>query len=71
MKDLPVQINEKMSIFDNASVEKQIKHRDSVVKVDANFLRGTPAIADDERGPRRMTSEVLSLNAVTTGPATF
>jgi len=63
MKDLPVQINEKMSIFDNASVEKQIKHRDSVV-------RGTPAIADDERGPRRMTSEVLS-HAVTTGPATF
>ena len=45
MKDVPVQINEKMSIFDNASVEKQIKHRDSLVKVDANFLRGALAIA--------------------------
>ena len=58
MKDVPVQINETMSIFDNASVEKQIKRRDSAVKVDANLLRGTAATAyadtraapDDIRG---------------------
>ncbi len=48
MKNAPGQINENMSIFDKASVEKQIKRRDSAVKVDANFLRGTAAIAYTE-----------------------
>ena len=45
MKETTVQIDGMMSIFDDAGVEKQIKHRDGVMKVDANFLSGTAAIA--------------------------
>jgi Cu2+-exporting ATPase len=48
MKETTVQIDGMMSIFDDAGVEKQIKRRDGVVKVDANFLSGTATIVYDE-----------------------
>jgi P-type Cu2+ transporter len=48
MKEATVQIDGMMSIFDGAGVEKQIKRRDGVVKVNANFLSGTATIAYDE-----------------------
>jgi len=37
-----------MSIFDGAGVEKQIKRRDGVVRVGANFLGGTSTVVYDE-----------------------
>ena len=37
-----------MSIFDGAGVEKQIRRRDGVVRVDVNFLSGTATVAYDE-----------------------
>ena len=48
MKETTVQIDGMMSIFDDAGVEKQIKRRDGVVKVDANFLSGSATIVYDE-----------------------
>ncbi|MEO7648561.1 MAG: heavy metal translocating P-type ATPase [Gemmatimonadaceae bacterium] len=48
MKETTVQIDGMMSIFDDAGVEKQIKRRDGVVRVEANFLSGTATIAYDE-----------------------
>jgi Cu2+-exporting ATPase len=48
MKETTVQIDGMMSIFDDAGVEKQIKRRAGVVKVDANFLSGTATIVYDE-----------------------
>ena len=48
MKTTTVQIDGMMSIFDDAGVEKQIKRRDGVVRVDANFLSGTATIVYDE-----------------------
>ena len=48
MKETTVQIDGMMSIFDDAGVEKQIKRRDGVVRVDANFLSGTATIVYDE-----------------------
>ena len=48
MKETTVQIDGMMSIFDGAGVEKQIKRRDGVVRVDANFLSGTATIVYDE-----------------------
>ena len=48
MKETTVQIEGMMSIFDAAGVEKQIKRRDGVVRVDANFLNGTATIVYDE-----------------------
>jgi len=48
MKETTVQINGMMSIFDDAGVEKQLKRRDGVVRVDANFLSGTATIVYDE-----------------------
>jgi len=48
MKETTVQIDGMMSIFDDAGVEKQIKRRDGVVSVDANFLSGTATIVYDE-----------------------
>ena len=47
MKETTVQIDGMMSIFDGAGVEKQIKRRDGVVRVDANFLSGTATIVYD------------------------
>lgn len=44
MNETTVQIDGMMSIFDDAVVEKQIKRRDGVVRVDANFLSGTATI---------------------------
>jgi Cu2+-exporting ATPase len=48
MKETTVQIDGMMSIFHDAGVEKQIKRRDGVVRVDANFLSGTATIVYDE-----------------------
>ena len=48
MKETTVQIDGMMSIFDDAGVEKQIKRRDGVMSVDANFLSGTATIVYDE-----------------------
>ena len=48
MKQTTVQVDGMMSIFDGAGIEKQIKRRDGVVRVDANFLSGTATIAFDE-----------------------
>ena len=36
-------------MFDGAGVEKQIKPRDGVVRVDANFLNGTGIVYDETR----------------------
>src|ERR1035437_9122391 len=47
-KETTVQIDGMMSIFDGAGVEKQIKRRDGVISVDANFLSGTATIVYDE-----------------------
>ena len=47
-KETTVQIDGMMSIFDGAGVEKQIKRRDGVVRVDANFLSGAATIVYDE-----------------------
>jgi len=44
MTEPTVQIDRMVSIFDDADVEKQIKRRDSMVGVDANFLSGTATI---------------------------
>jgi len=49
LRETTVQIDGMMSIFDDAGVEKQIKRRDGVVRVDANFLSGTATIVYDER----------------------
>ena len=49
MKETTVQIDGMMSIFDDAGVEKQIKRRNGVVRVNANFLSGTATIMYDER----------------------
>jgi len=38
-----------MSIMDDAGVEKQIRRRDGVLKVDANFLSGTATVQYDEK----------------------
>ena len=48
MKETTVQIDAMMSIFDGAGVEKQIKRRDGVMRVNAKFLGGTATIAYDE-----------------------
>ena len=48
MKETTVQISGMMSIFYGAGVEKQIKRRDGVVRVEANFVSGTATIAYDE-----------------------
>ena len=48
MKETTVQIDGMMSIFDDAGVEKQIKRRDGVVRVDANFLSGTATMTYDD-----------------------
>ncbi len=48
MKETTVQIDGMMSIFDDAGIEKQIKRRNGVVRVDANFLNGTATIVYDE-----------------------
>jgi Cu2+-exporting ATPase len=48
VKETTVQIDGMMSIFDDAGVEKQVKRRDGVVSVDANFLSGTATIVYDE-----------------------
>jgi Cu2+-exporting ATPase len=48
MKEATVQIVGMMSICDGAGVEKQIKHRDGVVKVNVNFLSGTATVVYDE-----------------------
>src|ERR1035437_2574797 len=48
MQTTTVQIDGMMSIFDGAGIEKQIKRRAGVVKVDANFLSGTATIVYDE-----------------------
>lgn len=48
MKETTVQIHAMMSIFDDSGVEKQIKRRGGVVRVDANFLSGTATIVYDE-----------------------
>ena len=48
MKETTVQIDGMMSIFDGAGIEKQIKQRDGVVKVAANFLSGTATVVYDE-----------------------
>jgi len=63
-----------MSIFDDADVEKQIKRRDSVVGVDANFLSGTATIVyiDPPNDIKRFIAacgyhcrgEVLSMNTI-------
>jgi copper chaperone CopZ len=49
MTETTVQIDGMMSILDDAGVEKQIRRRDGVLKVNANFLRGTPTIQYDEK----------------------
>jgi len=48
MKETTVQIDGMMSIFDGAGVEKQLKRRGGVVRVNANFLTGTATIVYDE-----------------------
>ena len=48
MKETTVEIDGMMSIFDDAGVEKQIRRRDGVARVDANFLSGTATIVYDE-----------------------
>lgn len=48
MKETTVQIDGMMSIFDGAGVEKQIKRREGVVRVDVNFLNGTATVVYDE-----------------------
>lgn len=48
MKETTVQIDGMMIIFDGAGVEKQIKRRDGVARVDANFLNGTASVVYDE-----------------------
>ncbi len=48
MKQTTVRIDGMMSIFDDAGVEKQIKRRDGVVRVDASFLSGSATIVYDE-----------------------
>ncbi|MEP6664066.1 MAG: heavy metal translocating P-type ATPase, partial [Verrucomicrobiota bacterium] len=48
MKETTVQIDGMMSIFDGAGIEKQVKQRDGVVKVAANFLSGTATVVYDE-----------------------
>ena len=48
MKETIVQIDGMMSIFDGAGVERQIKRRDGVTRVDANFLSGTATVLYDE-----------------------
>ena len=49
MTETTVQIDGMMSIMDDAGVEKQIRRRDGVVKVDSNFLSGTATILYDEK----------------------
>jgi len=49
VKETTVQIDGMMSVFDAAGVEKQIKRRDGVERVDANFLSGTATVAYDEK----------------------
>ena len=48
MKDIIVQIDGMMSIFDAAGSDKQIKQRNAVVRVDDNLLNGTATILYDE-----------------------
>ena len=48
MNATTVQIDGMMSIFDDAGVEKQIRRREGVASVDANFLTGTATIVYDE-----------------------
>ena len=48
MKETIVQIDGMMSIFDGAGVEGQVKRRDGVKRVDANFLSGTATVLYDE-----------------------
>ncbi len=49
MKETTVQIDGMMSIFDGSGIEKQIKHREGVVKVDVNFLSSTATVVYDEK----------------------
>ena len=48
MKQTTLQINGIMSTFDATGVGRQIKRRDGVVRVDANFLIGAATIVYDE-----------------------
>jgi len=48
VKETTVQIDGMMSIFDDTGIEKQIKRRDGVLSVNANFLSGSATIAYDE-----------------------
>jgi hypothetical protein len=47
MKETTVQIDGMMSIFDGTGIEKEMKRRDGVVRVDGNFLSGTATIVYD------------------------
>ena len=49
MKETTVRIDGMMSVIDGAGVEKQIKRREGVAKVNANFLSGTATIVYDEK----------------------
>ena len=60
-----------MSIFDDAGVEKQIKRRDGLVRVDANFLSGTATIVYDETRVAPDDIKTLSPIAATTVAAKF
>ena len=60
-----------MSIFDDAGVEKQIKRRDGVMRVGANFLSGSATIGTTRRASRRMTSKHLLPIAATSVAARF
>ena len=48
MRETTVQVDGMMSILDDVGVEKQIRRRDGVVSVDANFLSGSATIVYDE-----------------------
>ena len=49
MKETTVRIDGMMSVIDGAGIEKQIKRRNGVTKVNANFLSGTATIVYDEK----------------------
>ena len=49
MKETTVQIDGMMSIFDDAGVEKQIKRRDGVVRVDISYIHSRSDTTDGSR----------------------
>ena len=61
MKETTVQIDGMISIFDGAGIEKQIKRREGVVRVDANFLNGTATVVYDEA--RVSSSDIIAFVA--------